>query len=141
MSDGTLEIDPVVLRSAATSFGQTAEQLGSLHADEPLTDAAAAVTSLQTAAACRTAESAVAAEVAAVSDAARQFGEILGPPRAGTRRAMWPPPTRSRRSVVHEPPTVRNRPVRPVTRESVPTRSIDARFRRTTTSEGWWGAS
>jgi hypothetical protein len=78
MSDGTLEIDPVLLRSAATSFGQTAEQLGSLHADEPLTDAAASVTSLQTAAACRTAESAVAAGVAAVSDAARQFGENLG---------------------------------------------------------------
>ena len=48
-----------------------------MSADAPLSDAAAAVPSLQTAAACRDAETKVAAEVAAVAEGARAFGESL----------------------------------------------------------------
>jgi aspartate/methionine/tyrosine aminotransferase len=77
MSGETFEVDPAELRSAGTSFGQVSEGLGNLHADAPLSDAAAAVPSLQTAAACREAESDVAAEVAAVSDGARGFSANL----------------------------------------------------------------
>ena len=47
MSGGTLKVDPAVLGSAGTSFGQAADALGSLQADAPLSDAAAAVPSLR----------------------------------------------------------------------------------------------
>ena len=77
MSGGSLDVDPGVLRSAGTSFGHTADELGSLTADAPLTDAAAAVPALHTAVACRDAASEVAAEVAAVSDESRRFSENL----------------------------------------------------------------
>ena len=75
MSGGSLKVDPAVLHSAATAFDQVADGLGSLQPDARLRDAAAAVPSMQTAAACRGGESEVAAEVAAVSDGARQFSE------------------------------------------------------------------
>jgi hypothetical protein len=78
MSGGTLEVDPAVIDSAGTAFGQAGDALGNLHADAPLGDAAAAVPALQTAAACRTAQSEVAAESSAVADGARQFSENLG---------------------------------------------------------------
>ena len=78
MSDGALEVDPAVLQSAATSFDQAADGLGSLHAEAPLGDAAAAVPSLQTAAACLEARSDVAGETIALADGVRQFSENLG---------------------------------------------------------------
>jgi excreted virulence factor EspC (type VII ESX diderm) len=78
MSRETLDVDPAVLRSAGTSFGQAADGLAHLSADAPLSDAAAAVPSLQTAAACRDAETKVAAETAAVAEGVRQFSESLG---------------------------------------------------------------
>jgi hypothetical protein len=49
-----------------------------LRANASLGDVAAAVPSLQTAAACLEAQSEVAAETAAVADGARQFGDNLG---------------------------------------------------------------
>jgi nitrate/nitrite transporter NarK len=77
MSGGSLRVDPAVLRSAGTSFGQAADELGGLRADAPLSDAAAVVPALQTAAACRKTQSDIAAETAAVADGARQFSENL----------------------------------------------------------------
>ncbi len=74
---GNLDVDPAVLRSAATSFEQVADGLGDVHADVPLTDAAASVPALQTAVACRTAASEVATEVVAVADNARRFSGNL----------------------------------------------------------------
>jgi hypothetical protein len=71
MSGGSIHVDPAVLRSAVTSFGPAADGLGRLTADAPLVEAAAAVSALQTAVACRDAASEVAAEVAAVCDEAR----------------------------------------------------------------------
>ena len=78
MSGGTLKVDPAVLQSAATSFGQATDGLRGLHAEAALSDAAAAVPSLQTAAACLTARSDVAAETVALADGARQFSDNLG---------------------------------------------------------------
>jgi hypothetical protein len=74
---GVLRVDPAVLRSAATSFGQAADGMSALHADAPLSDAAAAVPSLQTGAACGKAQADIAAETATVADGARQFSENL----------------------------------------------------------------
>jgi hypothetical protein len=77
MSGRSLNVDPAVLRSAGTSFGHVADELGSLTADAPLLDAAAGVPALQTGVACRDAASEVAAEVVAVSEEARGFSENL----------------------------------------------------------------
>jgi hypothetical protein len=74
---GTLDVDPVELRSAGTTFSQTADSLGGLHAQAPLNGAAAAVPALQTAGACRAAAIEIATEVAAVSDHVRGFAENL----------------------------------------------------------------
>lgn len=74
---GPLDVDPTVLRSAATTFDQTAENLAGMQAQAPLNDAAAAVSGLVTAGACRNAATELAAEVAAVSETARRFGENL----------------------------------------------------------------
>ena len=74
----TLKVDPGVLHSAGTSFGQAADGLGSLQADASLADAAAAVPSLSIAVASQAAQSDVASETAALADGARRFGENLG---------------------------------------------------------------
>jgi hypothetical protein len=74
---GPLGVEPAVLRSAATTFDGTADVLVNLHAGAPLNDAAAAVSSLRTAGACRRAATEVAAEIAAVSGNARGFSENL----------------------------------------------------------------
>jgi hypothetical protein len=78
MSDGSLKVDPAVLHSAETTFVQAADGLGDLQADAPLSNAAAAVRSLQTGAACRGAQDEIVAETAAVADGARAFSENLG---------------------------------------------------------------
>jgi hypothetical protein len=77
MSGSDLAVDPAVLRSAATTFDGAADVLAGLRAEAPLNDAATAVPSLRTAGACRGAATEVAAEVAAVIDNARRFGENL----------------------------------------------------------------
>jgi len=73
----TLKVDAGVLHSAGTLFGQVADGLGMLDADASLGDAAAAVPSLQTAAACLAAQSDLAAATEEVADGARQFSENL----------------------------------------------------------------
>jgi hypothetical protein len=77
MSGGNLAVEPAVLRRAATTFDGAADVLAGLHAEAPLNDAATAVPALRTAGACRAAATEAAAEVAAVSDNARRFGENL----------------------------------------------------------------
>ena len=72
-----LKVDADVLHSAGASFGQVADDLGSLQADAPLGDAAATVPSLQTGAACLAAQSDVAAATTEVADGARQFSESV----------------------------------------------------------------
>jgi phosphosulfolactate synthase (CoM biosynthesis protein A) len=73
-----LKVDPAELQNAAELVGRAAEGLSGLQADAPLADAAAAVSRLQTAEACRKAQADVAAQTAAVADGARHLGENLG---------------------------------------------------------------
>jgi hypothetical protein len=73
-----LKVDPADLRNAAALCGRVADGLLGLHADVPLGDAAAAVSRLQTAEACRRAQTDVAVQTAVVASAARQFGQSLG---------------------------------------------------------------
>jgi hypothetical protein len=65
------------LRSVGTVFGQAADRLAGPRTDTPLGETAAAVPSLQTAAACRNAQAEIAVETAAVADCAHQFSESL----------------------------------------------------------------
>jgi hypothetical protein len=74
---GVLKVNSQALQSAATVFGQVRDGLAGLQADAPLGDAANAVSQLQTAAACRIAESGVAATVTSLADYARVYGENL----------------------------------------------------------------
>jgi hypothetical protein len=78
MSGGHLSVDSTVLHSAAITFTQAADELRGLQADAPLSEAAVAVRSLQTGAACRGAQDEIVAETAAVTNGARQFSENLG---------------------------------------------------------------
>jgi hypothetical protein len=75
MSGETLKVDPQALVGAGTAFGRAGDGLAGLQADVPLGDAAGAVPQLQTADACRKAQSDIAAQTTAVADAARTFGE------------------------------------------------------------------
>jgi hypothetical protein len=77
VSGGTLKVNPPVLQSAATSFGQAAEGLGSLRAAASLAEAAAAVPSLQIAVASLAARCDVASETTALTDDATQFSGNL----------------------------------------------------------------
>jgi hypothetical protein len=73
-----LKVDPAELKNAAELVAGAADGLSGLRADAPLADAAATVSRLRTAEACRKAHADVAAQTAAVADGARQFGENLG---------------------------------------------------------------
>lgn len=77
MSGETLVVDPGVLTSAGTAFGQAGSGLAGLGADGPLGEAAAAVPRLATAAACQHAQSVIAADTAAAAEAAKTFGSNL----------------------------------------------------------------
>lgn len=72
-----LQVDTDELRRAGSKFTAAGDTLAGLRADAPLGDAAAAVPQLKTAGACRAAQSAVAAEMASIADAARTFGSNL----------------------------------------------------------------
>jgi hypothetical protein len=74
---GVLKVNSQALQNAATVFGQVGDGLAGLQADAPLGDAASAVSQLQTAAACRIAESEVAATVSSLADRVRKYGENL----------------------------------------------------------------
>jgi hypothetical protein len=73
----TLAVDSAVLRRAGAAFEQSADGLAGLQAQTPLNDAAVTVPALTTAGTCRATASELSAEVTAVSDSARRFGEIL----------------------------------------------------------------
>lgn len=75
MSGDVLKVNPDVLRSVGAAFGQAGDGLAAVQADVPLSDAAAAVPQLQTAAACGKAASDVAAAMTAIADGARKYGE------------------------------------------------------------------
>jgi Excreted virulence factor EspC, type VII ESX diderm len=72
-----LRVNPDVLRTVGTAFGQAGDGLAGVHPDAPLGDAASAVPQLQTAAACGKAQADVATEMAALADGARKYGEKL----------------------------------------------------------------
>jgi len=72
-----LKVSPSDLESAATAFDQSAGALGALEADAPLGDGAAAVAQLATGAACRAAQSEVAAAVTALADDLARYGSNL----------------------------------------------------------------
>ncbi|MGX9788713.1 type VII secretion target [Mycobacterium sp. MMS18-G62] len=72
-----LKVDPAELQTAAEAVGRAADGLSGLQADAPLGDAAAAVSRLHTAEACRRAQADLAAQTAAAADRARQFSESL----------------------------------------------------------------
>ncbi|BCI50793.1 hypothetical protein NIIDNTM18_00710 [Mycolicibacterium litorale] len=77
MGDVVLQVNSAVLIAAGTGFGQAGTGVADLRADAPLGDAAAAVSLLQTASACRQARSDIAALTAAVADAVSDYAEKL----------------------------------------------------------------
>lgn len=72
-----LKVNSDELRRAGSNFTAAGDKLAGLHADAPLGDAAAAVPQLQTAAACRAAQTTVSAEMTTIADAARAYGANL----------------------------------------------------------------
>lgn len=72
-----LQVDTDELRTVGSHFTSAGDKLAGLRAEAPLGDAAAAVPQLQAAGACRAAQSAVAAEMTVIADAARTFGSNL----------------------------------------------------------------
>ena len=77
MSAERLVVDPTALTTAGAVFDQQGSQLAGLGADAPLGDAASAVPDLQTATACRDAQSAVQSDVAATAAAVSSYGTNL----------------------------------------------------------------
>jgi hypothetical protein len=75
--DETLKVDPSVLQSVGTAFGQAGAVIADLQADAPLGDAAGAVPQLRTGNACRKAQSEVAEQLAAVARDVRTYGDNL----------------------------------------------------------------
>ena len=72
-----MKVNPSVLQRVGTAFGQAGDGMAGLQADAPLGDAASSVAQLQTANACRKAQSDLAAQTAALADDAREYGENL----------------------------------------------------------------
>ncbi|AEV72488.1 Protein of unknown function (DUF2580) [Mycolicibacterium rhodesiae NBB3] len=77
MSGETLRVDPEVLRTGATAFGELVDALNRIQADAPIGDAAAAVGQLLTADSCRRAQHGVAAALTAAVESVRKYGESL----------------------------------------------------------------
>ncbi|MBB2988946.1 hypothetical protein FHR72_000403 [Mycolicibacterium iranicum] len=72
-----LQVDTGELRRAGSSFTSAGDSLAAMQADAPLSDAAAAVPQLQTAAACNAAKATVAQEMSSLASAAREYGGNL----------------------------------------------------------------
>jgi Excreted virulence factor EspC, type VII ESX diderm len=72
-----LKVDPAVLTNVGSAFGQAGDQLTGLHPAKPLSDAAASVPQLATAAACQATMADIATEMTSHADAARSFSENL----------------------------------------------------------------
>jgi len=77
MSGETLKVNPEVLRTATTAFGEAVDALNRIQADVPIGDAATAAGQLLTADSCRKAQQGVAAAVTAAVESVRKYGESL----------------------------------------------------------------
>jgi hypothetical protein len=77
MSAETLKVDPEVLKTATTAFGEAVDALNRIQADVPVGDAAAAVGQLLTAESCRKAQAGISAAVTAAVESVRKYGENL----------------------------------------------------------------
>jgi hypothetical protein len=77
MSGEALKVDTPTLGTVGATFAEAATGLSGLAADAPLGGAAGAVPQSEIAAACRTAQTEIAAATAALSAAAQTYGENL----------------------------------------------------------------
>lgn len=71
---GVLKVNPDELRQAGATFTAAADKLAAVKADAPLSDAASAVSGLQTASACDAAKDAVAEQMSAIVTGASAYG-------------------------------------------------------------------
>ena len=69
--------DPEVLRTATAAFGDAADGLSRIRADEVVGDAAASLGHLLTAESCRRAQEDIAAALTAAIESAREYSESL----------------------------------------------------------------
>jgi hypothetical protein len=69
--------DPEVLRTATAAFGDAADGLSRMRADEVVGDAAASVGRLLTAESCRRAQEGITAAVTAAVESVREYSEGL----------------------------------------------------------------
>lgn len=72
-----LEVDTSVLRRVGTDFSAAGDQMADMRADVPLGEAAAGVPQLQTAAACRAAQTTIAEAMTMAAGEARTYGSDL----------------------------------------------------------------
>ena len=72
-----LEVDTGVLRRVGSDFASAGAQIAQMHAATPLGDAAAGVPQLQTAAACRAAQTTIAEAMTEAAGAAHTYGSDL----------------------------------------------------------------
>jgi hypothetical protein len=77
VTEPVLRVDPQVLQTVGSAFGQAGDALAGLGPDTSLSSAAAGVPALATAAACRDAQVQVSTAMTAVTLSAHQFGESL----------------------------------------------------------------
>lgn len=77
MSSEVPGFDPEVLHSATAAFGEAAEALSRIQADEPVGDAASSVGELLIGDSCRRTQEGINAAVAGVVESVREYGESL----------------------------------------------------------------
>ncbi|MBY0288000.1 MAG: hypothetical protein K2X52_12715 [Mycobacteriaceae bacterium] len=70
-------LDPEVLRTAAAAFGDAADGLSRMRANEVVGDAAASLGQLLTAQSCRRAQEGITAAVTGAVESAREYSESL----------------------------------------------------------------
>ena len=70
-------LDPEVLRTATAAFGDAADALTRVRADEPVGDTAVSVGQPLTAEACRRAQEGITAAVTAAIESVREYSESL----------------------------------------------------------------
>ncbi len=78
MNAEILRVNPQVLQSATTAFGDAVDALNRIQADTPIGEAAAAAGQSLTADSCRRAQQGVAAAVTAAAERVRKYGDNLG---------------------------------------------------------------
>ena len=69
--------DPEVLRTATAAFGEAADGLSRMRADEVVGDAAASLGQLLTAESCRRAQEGITAALTAAVESVREYSESL----------------------------------------------------------------